>query len=218
MRYKCLVFDHDDTVVNSTATIHHPCFQQFLRDFYPGESIDLADYFLLNFDPGFIPMCRERYGMSDEQLAFEARYWQDYVRSHIPAAYPGIRQIMEAQKAAGGLVCAVSHSFDYNIRRDWAANGLPEPDAVYGWERPERERKPHRFPLDDILRRFDLQSSELLVIDDLKPGYDMARAAGVDFAAAGWAYEIPQIESFMRANCPLYCKTVAELASYLNGV
>ena len=24
MRYKCLVFDHDDTVVNSTATIHHP--------------------------------------------------------------------------------------------------------------------------------------------------------------------------------------------------
>ena len=217
MRYKCLVFDHDDTVVNSTATIHHPCFQQFLREFYPGESISLADYFLLNFDPGFVPMCRERYHMTDEQLAFEARYWQDYVKSHIPAAYTGIREIMEAQKAAGGLVCAVSHSFDYNIRRDWAANGLPEPDAVYGWERPESERKPHRFPLDDILRRFDLQPSQLLVIDDLKPGYDMARAVGVDFAAAGWAYEIPQIESFMRANCPLYCKTVAELASYLAG-
>ena len=30
MKYKCLVFDHDDTVVNSTATNHHPCFQMYL--------------------------------------------------------------------------------------------------------------------------------------------------------------------------------------------
>ena len=43
MKYKCLVFDHDDTVVNSTATIHHPCFQAFLNDFYPGERMSLND-------------------------------------------------------------------------------------------------------------------------------------------------------------------------------
>ena len=24
MRYRCLILDHDDTVVNSTATIHYP--------------------------------------------------------------------------------------------------------------------------------------------------------------------------------------------------
>ena len=58
MKYRCLVFDHDDTVVNSTATIHHPCFVEFLNAYYPGETISLEDYFLLNFDPGFVPMCR----------------------------------------------------------------------------------------------------------------------------------------------------------------
>ena len=142
MKYKCLVFDHDDTVVNSTATIHHPCFVEFLREFYPGETISLEEYFLVNFDPGFIPICRERYGMTDDDLARETRYWQNYVKSHLPAAYPGIREIMERQRAAGGLICVVSHSFDYNIRRDYEANGLPAPDAVYGWERPEQERKP----------------------------------------------------------------------------
>ena len=215
MKYKCLIFDHDDTVVNSTATIHHPCFVEYLREFYPGETMDLEEYFLLNFDPGFIPMCRERYGMTDADLAFEARYWQDYVRNHIPRAYPGIREIMEKQKAEGGLVCVVSHSFDYNIRRDYAANSLPEPDAVYGWERPERERKPWPFPLEDLMRRFSLQPSELLVIDDLKPGYDMARAAGADFAAVGWSNDIAPIEAFMRQNCPVYCKTVADLAAFL---
>ena len=215
MRYKCLVFDHDDTVVNSTATIHHPCFQAFLREFYPGETMGLEEYFLVNFAPGFVPMCRERYGMTDEDLAAETRYWQRYVREHVPVAYSGLREIMERQKAAGGLICVVSHSFDYNIRRDWAANALPEPDAVYGWERPERERKPWPFPLEQIMARFSLAPSELLMIDDLKPGYDMARAAGVDFAAVGWANDIAPIERFMRENSPLYFKTVPELAAFL---
>ena len=40
---------------------------------------------------------------------------------------------------------------------------------------------------------------------------DMARAAGVPFAAAGWANDIPEIEQFMRKNCDFYCKTVADL-------
>ena len=218
MKYKCLVFDHDDTVVNSTATIHHPCFQAFLNDFYPGERMSLNEYFLVNFDPGFVPMCRERYGMTDEDLLKETRYWQAWVQNHIPTAYPGIREIMEKQKAEGGLVCVVSHSFDYNIRRDYEENGLPAPDAVYGWERPENQRKPWPFPLEDIMRRFSLRPSELLMIDDLKPGYDMAQAVGVDFAAVGWAYDIPEIEDFMRLNSPRYFKTVPELAAWLGNI
>jgi len=217
MKYKCLVFDHDDTVVNSTATIHHPCFEEYLKIYHPDRTCTLEEYFRKNFDPGFVPMCRTEYGMDEAELAREARFWQDYVKDHIPAAYPGIREIMERQKAAGGLVCVVSHSFDENILRDYAANGLPAPDAIYGWERPEKERKPYPFPLEDLMRRFDLKPSEMLMIDDLKPGYDMARSAGVDFAAVGWAYDIAYIENFMRRNCPLYFKKVPELAAFLEN-
>ena len=65
------------------------------------------------------------------------------------------------------------------------------------------------------MKKFELSSSEILMIDDLKPGYDMAKAAGVPFAAAGWANDIPQIEDFMRKNCGLYFKTVKELNTYL---
>ena len=53
------------------------------------------------------------------------------------------------------------------------------------------------------------------MIDDLKPGYDMARACGVDFAAVGWANDIPEIERFMRGNCRFYFKRVEELAAFL---
>jgi phosphoglycolate phosphatase/pyrophosphatase PpaX len=104
---------------------------------------------------------------------------------------------------------------DENILRDYRENRLPEPDLIFGWEQPVERRKPNPWPLEEIMRRYDLAPSELLMIDDLKPGFDMARAAGVDFAAVGWANDIPQIEDFMRKNCKLYCKTVPELAALL---
>ena len=65
------------------------------------------------------------------------------------------------------------------------------------------------------MERYSLSPSEILVVDDLKPGYDMARAAGVDFAAAGWAYDVPEIEDFMRENCDYYLKSVSDLALLL---
>ena len=94
------------------------------------------------------------------------------------------------------------------------ADAVPAP-VPEGQEQPVEQRKPNPWPLEEIMRRFSLGPSELLMIDDLKPGYDMARSCGVDFAAVGWANDIPQIEDFMRRNCRLYFKTVPELASWL---
>ena len=70
-------------------------------------------------------------------------------------------------------------------------------------------------PLQEVLRRTGLSPDRALVIDDLKPGYDMAMACGVPFAAAGWANDIPEIETFMRRFSRLYFKTVSALADYL---
>ncbi len=215
MRYKCLVFDHDDTVVNSTATIHHPCFQKYLELRRPGMTCSLEKYFLQNFDPGFIPMCHQDYGMTDADLEDETQFWRGYVKEHIPTAYKGIKEIMLRQKAEGGLICVVSHSFEHNILRDYKANGLPEPDMVFGWDQPMERRKPNPFPLQEIMRTYGLEPEELLMIDDLKPGFDMASSCGVDFAAVGWANDIEQIERFMRRNSSYYFKTVEELDNFL---
>ena len=43
----------------------------------------------------------------------------------------------------------------------------------------------------------------------------MAKGAGVTFAAAGWAYDIPEIENFMRKNCDFYLKSVGDLRNIL---
>jgi len=185
MFYPCLVVDHDDTVVNSTATVHYPCFVQYCGEFFPDYHCTLEHYFVQNFHPGVVSFFRDDVGMTDAQMKHEQSYWNEYVQSHVPQAYPGMAEILWEQKRRGGLLCVVSHSYGKNILRDYRENSLPEPDLVFGWEYPPEKRKPKPDALHEIIERYRLAPSDLLMLDDLKPGYDMARACGVDFAAAG---------------------------------
>ena len=215
MKYPCLVVDHDDTVVNSTATVHYPCFVQYCAEYFPHYRCTLEDYFIKNFHPGVVAFFRDDVGMTDAEMRHEQEYWNAYVQDHVPTVYPGMAEILWEQKRRGGKLCVVSHSYGRNILRDYRENGLPEPDLVFGWEYPPEQRKPKPYALHEIMRTCGFAPGELLMLGDLKPGYDMARACGVDFAAAGWANDIPEIEGFMRENCDLYFKTVPELRAYL---
>ena len=210
MRYKCLVLDHDDTVVSSTATIHFPSFLEFLSKVRPDSHYSLEEYFRKNFDPGIMELFTDELHFTPDELDEEYRFWQAYVKTRVPRAYQGMRDILERHRAQGGRIAVVSHSTSETIVRDYRENRLPMPDLIFGWELPMEQRKPNAWPLLQIMQRFGLEKNELLMLDDLKPGYDMARAAGVDFAAAGWANDIPEIEGFMRKNCDFYCKTVSD--------
>ena len=126
LKYKCLVLDHDDTTVDSTATVHYPSFVEYMEKYHPDRMLTLEEYFEYNFDPGVVPMFLEICGLSESELQEEEDYWNAYVQNHVPKAYPGIREIMEEQKARGGKVCVVSHSFSANILRDYRENGLPD--------------------------------------------------------------------------------------------
>ena len=215
MKYPCLVVDHDDTVVNSTATVHYPCFVEYTQKYFPHYSCTLEEYFVKNFDPGVVALLRDEVGMTQEQMMAEHAYWNAYVQNHVPQAYPGMREILWEQKRRGGLLCVVSHSYRHNILRDYRENDLPEPDAVYGWECPPELRKPNPWALERIMETFRLEPNQMLMLDDLKPGFDMATAAGVPFAAAGWANDIPEIERFLRASCERYFKRVEDFAAWL---
>ena len=215
MRYPCLILDHDDTVVNSTATIHYAAFNAFMATARPQIDITLEEYFAYNFEPGVLPFFRDICGLNDEELVEEEAFWKEYVKTRIPKAYPGLREILWKHKENGGFICVSSHSFSHYIRRDYEANGLPEPDLIYGWDLEPEKRKPSPFAVFDIEERLGLGPEDILVLDDLKPGHDMARASGVTFAASGWANDVPEIEAFMRANCDYYCKSVADFGRLL---
>ena len=146
LRYRCLVLDHDDTVVDSTATIHHPCFQAFLDEVRPGARIDLETYLLENFTGSFPALCRGRYGLTEAEMARELQFWDAYVAAHVPGV-PGDGGIFGPLPGGRGKLCVVSHSLSGNIRRDYRENGLPEPDLIFGWDAPPEQRKPNAYPL-----------------------------------------------------------------------
>ena len=217
LKYKCLVLDHDDTVVDSSASIHYPSFVEYLKIARPhlADKYTLEEYFEKNFEPGILELFTEEIGLNEEELREEEAFWREYVKNHIPNAYPGMAEIIADFKAEGGIVVVDSHSISENIIRDYKANNLPEPDLIYGWDIPKEMRKPSPGTLLDLMERYSLKPCEILVVDDLKPGYDMAKAAGVNIAAAAWAHNVRGIAEFMEANCEYYLKSVEELRKIL---
>ncbi len=187
LKFPCLVLDHDDTVVQSMKTLSYPFFLYVLELFRPGETMTLEAYIRDCHELGFAQLCRVRFGFTQEEIDKEHGLWMDYVMKNTPAPYPGIGQILTRQKALGGLVCVVSHSSRENILRDYQAHFSVLPDAIYGWERPEHQRKPNPFPLKDIMERFSLAPEEILVVDDMKLAWQMAHPLGVRLAYAGWS-------------------------------
>lgn len=215
-KYKCLVLDHDDTVVQTEKTIGYPYFCHILQQFRPGETISFPDYVHDCHNVGFAEMCRRRWQFTEEEQRQEYAGWMDYVMSHIPDCFPGIGNVIRRQKAEGGLVCVVSHSSVRNITRDYALHFGVQPDAIYGWDYPEHLRKPNPFPLEDIMRRFSLSPWELLVVDDMKLAWEMASKVNVSIAFAGWGRkDYPEITEEMTRLCDFSFDSTQALEHFL---
>lgn len=216
LRYPCLVLDHDDTVVQSEKTIGYPFFCTILSQYRPGCTISFQDYVRDCHNYGFADMCRKRWAFTEQELIDEYKGWMEYVRTHIPAPFPGIGQIISRQKAAGGLICVVSHSSIENITRDYDTHFGIQPDAIYGWDLPEDQRKPAPFPLLDIMQRYHLSANELLVVDDMKLAWKMAQPLGVDIAFAAWGKtEFPDLSKEMRDLCDHSFDSTKDLETFL---
>ena len=215
MKYKCLIFDHDDTAVNSTRNVHFPCFLEFIKKYNLNLNFTLEEYVNYNFEPGLMKFYKEICKMDDELFEAEHKFWLEYVSKHRAEAFPGIKEIMEEHINNGGILTVVSHSHRDNILRDYEYNGFPTPHLIFGFEQPRDELKPSPIPVFKIMGKYNLKPEEVIVIDDLKPGYTMAKAAGVHFAASAWCFDIKENKEFMKEHADYFCNTVEELRAAL---
>ena len=216
LKYPCLVLDHDDTVVQSEATVNYPFFVYILDQFRPGATITLEEYVHGCCHLGFAEMCRKWYGFTEQELIDEYKGWQEYIMTHIPESFPGIENIIRRQKENGGMICVVSHYSDRNILRDYQQHFGIKPDAIYSWDLPEHLRKPSTYALDDIMEKYHFTREQILVVDDMKPAYEMASRAGVPIAFAAWGrQDYPEIMKEMKQLCDFSFDTTAQLEHFL---
>eukprot|EP00392_Amoebophrya_sp_AT5.2_P004981 g4990.t1 len=129
LRYRCLILDHDDTCVDSTASIHHPAHLQACGEFSSlpethdwiknrklpenvreHSPIDLAGWFRVNHDPGVGEYLRALFGSDEDVMRREMEIWRGHMNSKTPHFYPGMLDILREFRRRGGIVCVVSHS------------------------------------------------------------------------------------------------------------
>lgn len=215
LKYRCLILDHDDTVVKSTPDIHYPSFTEALKVLRPDmKPLTLEEFVSYCFNPGFGELCRDILNFTDEEQAYQYRVWKSST-GRIPDFYPGFSGLITDYKKAGGIIAVVSHSEKEIIARDYMLKCGLEPDIIFGWEQEEHKRKPSPYPVLEIIKRLGMRNDEMLMVDDLKPGLDMARSCGVAFAAAGWSHIIPEIREYMEQNSDYYFATVEELRKFV---
>ncbi len=216
LKYPCLVMDHDDTVVQSEATVNYPFFRDLLGTFRPGRTITLEEYTDGCYRLGFAEMCHQWYGFTEAEIREEFCLWQAYIQDHTPAIYPGIDAVLRRQRAEGGKICVVSHSSQVNIRRDYLRHFGFLPDQIYGWDLPPHQRKPSTYPIEQILKSCGYDPRELLIVDDMRPAYEMGRSAGVEIAFAAWGrLNSPEILSEMTSICDYSFYSTKELEKFL---
>lgn len=213
LRVKCLVLDHDDTVVKSTPEINYPSFKKALAMLRPEVDLSFELFTELNFVHGFEELCYEYFGFSEEEMQFQLKCWRE-ASEHVAHAYEGFSVVLWEYVRNGGKICVSTQSLAMRVLRDYDAAGLPKPDMIFDWEC--EYKKPHPFALQEAMRIYGLEPEELLMVDDLKTGYLMAKACGVPFACAGWSdNQIPLIREFMKKNSDYYLESTAALEELL---
>ncbi len=216
MKYKCLVLDHDDTVTKSTPSIHYPSFLEAQIEMRPDmKPYSLEEFVSYCFEPGFHSLRDHILGFNPMEVKRQQEIWKDYTQRITPKLYDGISDIIHSFVNAGGYICVVSHSEEKIIYRDYQEQLGMVPDLVFGWGGEERKMKPNPYPLETIMKKLNLLPTDLLVVDDMKPGLDMARTCDVDFACAGWSHIVPSITEYMRKHADYYFTDVPQLANLL---
>ena len=114
MKYKCLILDHDDTIVDSTRTVNFPAFLDSLSKLRPGVTMTCEDYFKYNYKPGFTALCFDILKFSEEEMHIQENNWQSYIRDHAPVCFDGIHDLLWRYVNEGGTMCYFSFNEAYN--------------------------------------------------------------------------------------------------------
>lgn len=219
LKYKCLILDHDDTAVDSTAFIHYPAHLKVMEILRPGiKPIDLKGWFLKNFHPGIEKYLLYELQMDEEEFEKEYQIWREFTTSRNPKFFPGFIETLYLYRERGGIIAVVSHSEKDIIEkhyRSYSKKFRLIPDIIFGWNDDRKKRKPSPWPVQEILQTFKLRAENALIVDDLKPAVLMSKKTGVPVAAAGWCHDIPVIMDYMKKNCLTYFETVNDFRDFI---
>lgn len=217
MKYKCLITDHDDTLLDSTVEVHYPCMVECLEQLRPGTPLSFDEFAEYNFDLGFHAYATDILHLNAEEKKKQAVIWHRWVDTHRATFFPGAKEFLTRFKAAGGILVVSSHNEAKHILMDFEHAGCPEPDAIFGWDLDVDKRKPAPYTIEQIEKRFGIAREEMVMLDDMKIGLNMCKATGVDFIFADWARKPLRLREQMRSLATYTAASFEEVEQIIKG-
>ncbi|KAL7719104.1 Phosphoglycolate phosphatase [Entamoeba marina] len=222
LRYKCIVIDHDDTTVDSTPSIHHPAYLEFCKEHKPELTpLTLAEWYQMLWEYNYLDYTKNVMKLTSEEQEMEFKHWISYVAKRKPVMFDGFLDMLTEFRKRGGIICVCSHSQETSIRRHYEelTNGQFEPDMVFGYVREHPEMcKPHTYPIETIKTKYTLDNKDILVVDDLYPGIEMAQTAKVDCVGVTYGKGHELIYDRLKNSCKFIFESVESLKNFLLSV
>ncbi len=206
--YECIVFDVDGTLIDTENVIIRALQLVLERRgrYFPDEKLD----FVLGI-PGDISL--SKLGIKD--CAGAIKEWNEHIQNLAGdiQLFDGIDLLIEAldkRKISKGIVTSKTRK---ELSDDFGPFGLMErfPHIVCVDDIPFH--KPHPAPLLRCLESASVPARLALYIGDTIYDAECARAAGVDFALAGWG-----AKSESNIPCDLYFNNPLDLLPLLDGM
>ena len=219
LKYKCIVIDHDDTAFDSTPVAHYPAYLRFCEKFMKEkegyEILTLQGWYRMLWDWQFEEYLTEGMKLSPEEQKIEYQMWREYTTQCHPKPFPGFLEMLREYKEKGGIIVVCSHSHAEDVIRHYKEYDF-EVDDVYGGVRGKPELcKPFTYPIDQVKMKFNLKNEDICVIDDLSPGFQMAKNANVDAIGVLYGEGHELIEKDIKDMCKYIFHTVKELHDFL---
>jgi phosphoglycolate phosphatase len=212
LNYRLIVFDWDGTLLDSALGIVES-IQEAARDLHlPVPAGETARHVI---GLGLHDSLRKAVPSlaTDRYREFAEAYRQHFMlRQDAMALFPGIRELLQALRAAGHELAVATGKSRRGLERAFDKTELR---GLFAASRcgDETEPKPHPAMLLELMRHFAAPPPQVLMIGDTSHDMEMARGAGVDAVAVSYG---AHPESDLKATQPRACvASVEELRLWL---
>lgn len=214
MKYSHIVFDIDNTLIDTTDAVLHSLQKAILE--VTGEHRDPGKLTPVLGIPGLEAF--EALGIESPQHIFKIYpLWERYMNSflHTASVYEGIRPLLEYLKSEGHTLGIITSMTMEQYKAAFSPFGIEDYFRTVITADDTIHHKPGPEPMNTYVWLSDADTSQVLYVGDSQYDMECAKAAGVDSALALWGccrpdgivsnYRFSSPKAFMewlQADCP----------------
>lgn len=210
---KVVLFDLDGTLIDSSEGITKSC--QHTMKHYGMEETDLNS-FRRFIGPPLSESFMNFYGFSEEKALEAVRIYRERYNTiglFECCLYPGVKECLQALKAAGYLISVASSKPEETCKRMLTHFGIIDLfDEVVGATMDGRINTKEQV-LREVLRRFaNVSIADMVLVGDTI--FDVEGANSVGIASIGVSFGFGKTEEMQRAGALCICDSFSEVTDY----